>query len=237
MRILLVNPNTTVAMTDDMVAAASVVVPDVEVVGVTARRGVAAIDGYRDDVVAAAAAVEAMGEQTTGYDGVILGCYGEPGLNAIRELSTGPVVGIAEASFLTAMMLGHRFSVLTTLARGIPPIEDRLRLHGVESRCVSVRATGLTVLEAHRDREAALGGLEREGRLAVDQDRAEVLCLGCGGLLGLRESLEERLAVPVVEAVPAAAVVVRGLVVNGLRTSKAGAYKFPEPGEARGTRA
>ena len=79
-----------------------------------------------------------------------------------------------------------------------------------------MRATGLTVLEAHRDREAALGALQREGRLAVEQDEAEVLCLGCGGLLGLRESLEARLGVPVVEAVPAAAALLHGLIVNGL---------------------
>ncbi len=114
-------------------------------------------------------------------------------------------MGIAEASFVTAMMLGHRFSVLTTLARGVPPIHDLLRLHGVESRCASVRATGLTVLEAHRDPLAALQSLEREGRIAIEEDEAEVLCLGCGGLLELRSSLEARLGVPVVEAVPAAA--------------------------------
>ena len=59
-----------------------------------------------------------------------------------------------------------------------------------------------------------------------------MLCLGCGGLLGLRESLESRLGVPVVEAVPAAATLLRGLVVNGLRTSKVRAYKYPEPSVA-----
>ena len=68
-----------------------------------------------------------------------------------------PGRGLAEASFVTAMMLGHRFSVLTMLDRGVPPIHDLLRLHGVESRCASVRATGLTVLEAHGDPIAALG--------------------------------------------------------------------------------
>jgi allantoin racemase len=228
-RILLVNPNTTTSMTDHMVAAARRAVPDAEVVGVTARHGVVAIDGYHDDVVAAAAVVEEIEAYAGEYDGIVLGCYGEPGLNAARELTTAPVVGIAEASFLTAMTLGHRFSVLTTLARGIPPIQDRLRLHGVESRCASVRATGLTVLEAHHDKQATLEALEREGRLAVAEDRAEVLCLGCGGLLGLRQSLESRLGVPVVEAVPVAATLLRGLVVNGLLTSKVRAYKEPEP--------
>ena len=58
-----------------------------------------------------------------------------------------------------------------------------------------------------------------------------MICLGCGGLLGLRAASEERLGVPVVEVVPAAAALLHGLIVNGLGTSKVRAYKYPEPGE------
>lgn len=233
MRILLVNPNMTQAMTDEMVEAAERVIPDAEVIGVTASHGVAAIDGYRDDVFGAAAVVEAVAAHEGDVDGVIVSCFGDPGLFAARELSSAPVVGIGEASFLTAMTLGHRFSVLTTLERGAPTIQDGLRLHGVESRCASVRATGLTVLEADSDPIAAGDALEREGRLAIELDKAEVLCLGCGGMVDLRERLESRLGIPVVEAVPAAATLLHGLVVNGLRTSKVRAFKYPEATETR----
>ena len=138
------------------------------------------------------------------------------------------MVGIAEASFLTAMTLGRKFSVLTTLDRGAPTILDLVRVHGVESRCASVRATELTVLEAHGDADAAAAALEREGRLALELDKAEVLCLGCGGMVGLRERLESNLSIPVVEAVPAAVGLLTGLVRNGLHTSKARAFKWPE---------
>ncbi len=231
MRILLINPNMTVAMTDQMLSAAARVIPDAEVMGVTATRGVAAIDSYRDDVLGAMAVVDALTSHAGSFDGAIVGCFGDPGLFAARELTSSPVVGIGESSFLTAMTLGRRFSVLTTLERGVPPIQDGLRLHGVESRCASVRATGLSVLEAHRDPEAAAAALEREGRLAIELDKAEVLCLGCGGLVNLREHLESRLSVPVVEAVPAAATLLHGLIVNGLKTSKARAFKLPESGE------
>jgi allantoin racemase len=228
MRILLVNPNMTQAMTDEMVEAATRVIPSAEVVGVTAAHGVAAIDGYRDDVLGAAAVVEAITEHDGEFDGAIVSCFGDPGLFAARELTEAPVVGIGEASFLTAMTLGHRFSVLTTLERGVPTIQDGLRLHGVESRCTSVRATGLTVLEADGDPVAAADALEREGRLAIELDKAEVICLGCGGMVDLRQRLEARLSIPVVEAVPAAATLVYGLVTNGLRTSKVRAFKRPE---------
>ncbi|MGP0048606.1 MAG: aspartate/glutamate racemase family protein [Solirubrobacteraceae bacterium] len=231
MRILLINPNTSSSMTDEMAAAARAAEPDIELDAVTARHGVAAIDGYRDDVLAAAAVIDQIESHENAFDGAVVACFGDPGLFAARELTAAPVVGIAEASFLTAMTLGRRFSVLTTLDRGVPPIEDLIRLHGVEGRCASVRASGLTVLEAHGDADAAAVALEREGREAIERDRAEVLCLGCGGMVGLRERLEASLAVPVVEAVPAATTLVRGLVQRGLSTSKGRAFKWPEPTE------
>jgi allantoin racemase len=118
--------------------------------------------------------------------------------------------------------------VLTTLDRGVPPILDLVRLYGFESRCASVRATGLTVLEAHGDAEAAFDGLDCVGRLAVELDHAEVLCLGCGGILGLRERLERSLGVPVIEAVPAAVALAAGLARNHLHTSKVRSYTWPE---------
>jgi allantoin racemase len=228
MRILLINPNTSAAMTDDMVGAAQAVEPGAEIIGVTATHGVAAIDGYRDDVLAAAAVIDAIGGHAGEFDAAVVGCFGDPGLFAARELTEAPVVGIAEASFLTAMTLGRKFSVLTTLDRGAPTILDLVRLYGVESRCASVRATGLTVLEAHGDADAAVDGLEREGRLALELDRAEVLCLGCGGMVGLRERLQQSLGAPVIEAVPAAATLAAGLARNQLATSKVRAFSWPE---------
>lgn len=229
MRILLINPNTSSSMTDEMVLAARAVEPDAEIIGATARHGVAAIDGYRDDVLAAAAVIDQIAAHEGQFDGAIVACFGDPGLFAARELTHAPVVGIAESSFLTAMTLGRTFSVLTTLDRGVPTLQDLVRLHGVESRCASVRATGLTVLEAHGDTDRAADGLEREGRLAIELDKAEVLCLGCGGMVGLRERLQRNLGVPVVEAVPAATALLAGLIRGGLKTSKVRAFAWPEP--------
>jgi allantoin racemase len=227
-RILLINPNTSSSMTADMVASAHAIEPDAEIIGATARHGVAAIDGYRDDVLAAAEVIELLAAHEGQFDAAIVGCFGDPGLFAARELTDRPVVGLAESSFLVAMALGRKFSVLTTLDRGAPTILDLIRLHGVESRCASVRATGLTVLQAHRDPGAAADGLEREGRLAIELDKAEVLCLGCGGMVGLRERLEQALGVPVVEAVAAATAFAGGLARTSLRTSKIRAFKWPE---------
>lgn len=72
MRILLINPNTSTAMTADMVRSAQAVEPEAEIVGVTATHGVAAIDGNRDDVLAAAAVVDAIASHAGGFDAAVL---------------------------------------------------------------------------------------------------------------------------------------------------------------------
>ena len=230
MRILLINANTTTSMTAEMVEAARRVAGvDCEITGSTAEHGIASIDGYHDELVGAAAVAAAIRERAGTYDAAVIACFGDPGLDAARELSDAPVVGIAEASFIAAITLGRRFSVLTTLDRGVPPIEDVVHRHGFRERCASVRASGVSVLEADADPDAAAVALEQIGRLAIRDDGADVLCLGCGGMVGLRERLEERLGVPVVESVPAGIVLAEGLVRCGLRTSKARGYKQPEP--------
>jgi allantoin racemase len=230
-KILLVNPNTTASMTEEMVAAARRVgSADCEVIGATAAHGVDSIDGYYDELLGGYAVAATVREHAGAFDGAIVACFGDPGLDAARELTEAPIVGIAEASFMTAMTLGRRFSVLTTLDRGVPPIEDVIRRHGVADRCASVRATGLSVIEADSSPTVAADALERAGRLALEVDGADVLCLGCGAMVEVRERLEQRLGVPVIEGAPAAQVIVEGLVRCGWRTSKARAYRAPEPG-------
>ena len=83
-----------------------------------------------------------------------------------------------------ACLLGHKYSVVTTLDRTVPLIEDRLTLAGVSSRCASVRSSGLSVLELEEDPELAVKAIVAEAEKAVREDKAEVICLGCGGMPG-----------------------------------------------------
>jgi len=229
-RILIINANTTESMTDDMVGQAQELCgPDCEVFGVTAEHGVASIDGYHDEALGAIAVTRAVQAYDGTFDAAVIACFGDPGIHAARELTDRPVVGIAEASFIAAMTLGRRFSVLTTLDRGVPPIEEVVHRYGFGSRCASVRATGLTVLEADGDPERAVAALEREGARAVAEDGADVLCLGCGGMVGLRERLEQRLGLPVIEGVTVGVALAVALVRCGLSTSKIRGFKAPEP--------
>jgi allantoin racemase len=227
MRILLINPNTTSSMTDGMVAAAEEVAsPGTEIVGATVEDSVPFIDGFYDEALAAAAVARCIRDRRGTFDAAIIGCFGDPGLMASRELTDAPVIGIAEASFALASSIGHRFGVVGTVDRGTPGTIDLIRHYGLESRCAAIEASGSEVVDLGDDPTGELDALEQAGRKAIAAG-AEVLCLGCGLMLETRAALEERLGVPVVEAVPAAVVLAESLVRLGLRTSKIRAFQQP----------
>ena len=226
-RLLLINPNTTVSMTASMAESARAAArPGTEITAATVVRSVPFIDGWYDETVAAAAVAECVHARAGTFDAAIIACFGDPGLYAARELTTAPVVGIAEASFLVAMSLGHRFGIVSTVDRATPATIDLLRHYGVESRCAAIEPSGAEVLELDHDPAAMLDGLVAAGKRAIAAG-AEVLCMGCGAMTSLRGALEQQLGVPIVEAVPAAVGHAETLVSLGLTTSKIRSFAPP----------
>jgi allantoin racemase len=161
------------------------------------------------------------------YDAVIQAGYGEHGREGLQELLEVPVVDITEAAASLAMLLGHKYSVVTTLDRTVPLIKDRLKLAGVYERCASVRASGMSVLELEASPQRAIEAIVAQAIEAVNQDKAEVICLGCGGMAGLDQQIRERAGVPVVDGVTAAVALAESLVRLGLTTSKVRTYATP----------
>ena len=148
---------------------------------------------------------------------------------ARRSSSSQPVVEICEASAHVAMMIGRAYSVVTTLQRSVPPIEDRLRLAGLSARCASVRANRMSTLEVDEDPAGPVRTIVAEARQAVEVDDAEVICLGCAGMAGLEEAITSELGVPVIDGVGAAVRLAEAVVGLGLKTSKVSTYASPDP--------
>ena len=127
-----------------------------------------------------------------GCDAVISDCFGDPGVRAGRELVDIPVIGPAEASFLLAAGLGHRFTIVTVLPSVVPMIEHLVQAAGVMSKLASVRSIDIPVLGL-TDIEAMKKALYREMVAAIEQDGAHVLVLGCTGMMGVAEELQAQL--------------------------------------------
>ena len=235
MRILVVNVNTTESITETIAQQArAVAAPGTEIVGLTPYFGAESVEGNFESYLAAIAVMDRVMAYDQPFDAVIQAGYGEHGREGLQELLNVPVVDITEAAASTAMFLGHAYSVVTTLDRTVPLIEDRLKLAGLYQRCASVRASGMAVLELEEDPLAAMEAIVRQAELAIREDKAEVICLGCGGMAGLDEQIRQRTGVPVVDGVTAAVTIAESLVRLGLSTSKIRTYATPRPKQVIG---
>ena len=230
MRILVVNVNTTDSITQAIARQAqSVAAPGTEIIGLTPAFGAESVEGNFESYLAAIAVMDCVMAYDRPFDAVIQAGYGEHGRGGLQELLDVPVVDITDAAASTAMFLGRAYSVVTTLDRTVPLIEDRLKLSGLWDRCASVRASGMAVLELEASPHKALEAIVRQAELAVIEDKAEVICLGCGGMAGLDERIRQLTGVPVIDGVTAAVTIAESLVRLGLSTSKVRTYATPRP--------
>jgi len=228
MRILLVNVNTTAAITAAMVEQArAVAAAETEIIGLTPSIGATSVEGNFESYLAAVAVIDVVQSYKGPYDAVIQAGFGEHGREALQELLAVPVVDLTEAAVLLAHLLGHRYSIVTTLDRTVPLIENRLKLAGLDAHCVSIRSSGLSVLELERDEERTTKAIVAQSVRAVREDRAEVICLGCGGMAGLSTAVAMGAGVPVVDGVTAGTKLAESLVALHLSTSKVRTYALP----------
>jgi allantoin racemase len=228
-KIKIINPNTSMEMTESIHRVARLyAAPDTELVVRSPASGPLSIDCLYDEALALAGVLaEIKSGESDGFDGFVIACFNDPALFAAREISSQPVVGIGEASLFSACYLGYRFSILSNLDSEEAAMWELVKRYGLESRCASIRPAGVEVMECEADPNNVETALVRAGRLAVDEDRAEVLCLGCAGMAGMDRALEQALAVPVIDPVAAGLKAVEGLVACGKKTSKILSFRTP----------
>lgn len=229
MRIHVINPNSTAAMTRTIAdAARAAASPGTDIDAETGMGTPPSIEGYWDEAMAVPALLAAiLRAEARGADAHVIACFDDPGLAAAREVATGPVIGICQAALQVAMTISTRFSVITTLPRSVPVIEDLVAAYGAAHRCRRVRAVDMPVLALEADPASARARLFDETRLAMDEDRAEAIVLGCAGMTDLCEWLSQTAGIPVIDGVTAATRLAEALAGAGYRTSKAGAYAYP----------
>ena len=237
MRILVLNPNTSETMTADIAAAATAAAAaDTEIVCMAPRFGAVAIDSAAESYLSAVGVMDVVATLADAgdfrYDAVVLAGFGEHGRDALAEMLSVPVFDIAECAAHVAHLIGRRFSVVTTLARSIAPIEDRLLLAGLNAHCASVRACGLGTAEVDADPVGAVQAIVAEAARAVAEDGADVICLGCAGMAGVTAAISAKVGVPAIDGVAAAVALAQAVVGLKLSTSKVGVYA-PGPDNAR----
>ncbi|PWS37035.1 Asp/Glu racemase [Falsiroseomonas bella] len=204
MRILLINGNTTEAITTRLVAIAQRLAPSgVTFEGATARFGARYIASRAASAVAAHAVLDSYAEHGAGADAVLIGCFGDPGLDALREVAPVPVLGLADASAAAALRLAPRFGVVTGGVAWGPMLQEFFAARGHAAQLAGVRTVAPSGGEIARDPEGALAMLAAACRASAEQDGAGAVILGGAGLAGMAGRLADRVPVPVICSVEA----------------------------------
>jgi len=235
MRIFVVNPNTSESMTDHLRRELERVKrADTELTVVCSEYGPITIESAYDEALAQPATLERVRQANEeGYDAVILACFSDPGLDAAKEISEIPVIGIEEATMHVAAMLGHKFSVTTSGRNRVPTRDLHVREHGLESRFASTLVLDMSVAEMDANPEKAKARILEVAREAVAEAGTEVIILGCAGLAGYAADVERELGVVVLDPSSVALKVAEALVDLGLRHSKMARFATPPEKEIK----
>jgi allantoin racemase len=227
-RIAILNPNTTAHFTKQLATAArKIAAPDTEIIACSPAHGPASIECHADEAAAVPNLLALIREEEAlGTAAYVIACFGDTGIDAAREVAVGPVIGMTEAALFAASMLAARFSIVTLPPRTIAQSERVLRHTGLANRC-HIRAIDADVQDCVGLDEALLAAMLAESRIAMREDRAEAIILGCAGLSDLVAPLQAALGIPVLEGVCIAVTMAEGFLRNDLRTSKALTYATP----------
>ena len=222
MKILCINPNSSSEVTEGIEKICQeYALPGTEVEIKSIKEAPSGIESYHDAAISEKYLLERFEEWKGKYNGFIIACHSDIGVDLLRELTDKPVIGIGEASMLFALPLGHKFSILSLKRKKVPQKEDLVKKYGLENRCASIRATGLRVVANDKEKREKL---IQEGEKAVKEDRAEVLILGCAGMAGMDKEMEKAIGVPVIDGVVSALMLMESLIRYGASTSKVGKY-------------
>jgi allantoin racemase len=233
MNILVINPNTTASMTDDIGRAAEAAAASgTKITAVNPAHGPVSIEGFFDEAMSLAGLLDAI-RSNPDCDAVVIACFDDTGLDAARCLTDKPVIGIGEAAYHFASMLSNKFSVVTTLARSVPALEHNLSRYGLNARCARVRSSEVAVLELEQPGSNARQKISAEIGLAVREDRAEAVVLGCAGMAGLAADLAAEHGLPVLDGVSCAVKMAEAMAGLNMRTSRLGGYAPPPAGKLK----
>jgi allantoin racemase len=205
MKLLLINPNTTVAVTEKVLGVARQMVgPGTELVGATGRFGAAYVATRSAYAIAGHAALDAWAQASEqhDFDAVLLACFGDPGLDGLRELCGVPVVGMADASIQLAASEGKRFGIVTGGERWGPMLREFVAVRGLTDQLASVQTVAPTGGDIARDPEGSLALLAKACRAAADEG-ADTVILGGAGLAGLAAPIRDQVPVPLIDSTEA----------------------------------
>jgi len=198
----------------------------VELEAVSLEKGTASIEGFYDEALDIPHILETVKKaEQEGYDAVVIDCFGDPGLEAARELVNIPVLGANESSCHLAAQIADRFSVINILPETEHLIRSLIVKYGLLQHLASIVTVDIPVLELEKDPEKSVEKIAQAAEKATREDGASAIVLGCTGMSSLVESVKAKLKakgidVPVIEPLRGAIYNAIAWVLMGVSQSK-----------------
>ena len=228
MRLLLINPNISDSVSSLIGnEARRTASPGTEITVVTAPFGVAYIETRFESLIGAYAVAQLAAEHYSRFDAIIVAAFGDPGLPALREVIPIPVVGMSEAAFASASLIGQRFSIIAISSRITAWYRETVERCGLGSRLASIRALDqplANIGSVQTDQASQLLALCEK---AVREDGADALVIAGAPLAGLARQIRDQLPVPAVDGVSCAVAQAEALVRLAPRPAQAGSFSPP----------
>jgi allantoin racemase len=235
MKLLLINPNITEAMTASMVAEARLFAsPATEITGVTAAFGTQYVENRVEAAIAGHAVLDALASHMEGHDAAMVSAFGDPGLAAAREFADIPIFGIEESALLTAWTLGRRIAIVCLTPRLRRWYQECAEEHGLAGRLVCVRALNVPIPDITQAKTQLRDRLLEECARAVDEDDAEVIIFGGGPIAGLARETSALIPVPTLDGVSCAVRLAEAVTGLRPRPPSRGSFARPRSKPARG---
>ena len=233
MKIMVINPNSSVDMTNHIEKILKGVKrPETDLVVTCPDKGPVAVESAYDALLAAYYSMDLVKKANQdNYDAVVIACFSDPGLVAMKEVSDILVVGIEEVSLHIAAMLGNKFTILTPTKKRIPAKYNDVWRNKLPFNLSSVREIGMTVTEAEGKPNVAKKRIIEIAKRAVVEDGAEVIILGCAGMTGYAEEIEKELNIVVIDPTLVTFKYAESMVEAGVKQSKRALYAHPSEKE------
>jgi len=171
---------------------------------------------------------EIVRAEKEGFDAVFVSCILDVATNAAREMVKIPVIAAYRTCAAVALTLGDKFGVVTIVDSVVPILFRKTREYGLVENLAGIRSIEVPVLELDAHREKVLESMVRESRILIDENKADSIILGCTGLVGMAQLLQEKIKVPVLDPTPICTKFVELLLTAGVSQSSHAYYKPPE---------
>lgn len=223
-KILVINPNSSEKMTKDINNTINNLrISDLEITLMNNEEAPEVLESFSDYTIASFHTIKKI-NNAQDYDAILLACFGDPGLFALKEISNVPIIGIGEAAFALAQLLGYKFSIIAASSKAKPMMEQMVLSYGLDKRMASVETLDLPIGDFLYDKELLLNKVSLKCQTAI-KNGADVIIFGCAGMTMLGDEIEKKLSVTVIDPVKAGIVLLDAILKGDFKVSKIGLYE------------